>query len=109
MPFGPADLVGGPAYRSFGEERLVTNTAAARAYIQVQRFEDEVAERLPPGFGPGITGRIAFGIAIALALCTLWTAAYGSLPSQVVRAMHVGFLLLVTSGLVANLVAKTLP
>ncbi|MFD1254616.1 Sialic acid TRAP transporter permease protein SiaT [Devosia equisanguinis] len=87
----------------------MTNIAAASTNNQAHQFEDEVAEGLPPGFGPGITGRIAFGIAITFALFTLWTAAYGALPSQVVRAMHVGFLLLLTFGLVANLVAKTLP
>ena len=71
--------------------------------------DEDFSEGLPPGFGPGITGTIAFGTAIAFALFTLWTAAYGTLPSQVVRAMHVGFLLLLTFGLVANLVAKTAP
>lgn len=71
--------------------------------------DEDFAEGLPPGFGPGISGSIAFGTAIAFALFTLWTAAYGALPSQVVRAMHVGFLLLLTFGLVANLVAKTAP
>jgi TRAP transporter 4TM/12TM fusion protein len=67
---------------------------------------DELVEGLPPGFGPGLSGRIAFGIAIAFALFQLWTAAYGTLPSQVVRAMHVGFLLLLGYALVGNLVAK---
>lgn len=71
--------------------------------------DEDFSEGLPPGFGPGIPGTIAFGTAIAFALFTLWTAAYGTLPSQVVRAMHVGFLLLLTFGLVANLVAKTVP
>lgn len=71
--------------------------------------DEDFSEGLPPGFGPGISGSIAFGTAIAFALFTLWTAAYGALPSQVVRAMHVGFLLLLTFGLVANLVAKTAP
>ncbi len=70
-------------------------------------LDDEVSEGLPPGFGPGFSGRVAFGIAIAFSLFQLWTAAYGTLPSQVVRAMHVGFLLLLGFGLVGNLVAKT--
>ena len=68
---------------------------------------EEAVEGLPPGFGPGLAGRAAFGIAIVFALFQLWTAAYGTLPSQVVRAMHVGFLLLLGFGLVGNLVAKT--
>ncbi|KKB84359.1 C4-dicarboxylate ABC transporter [Devosia limi DSM 17137] len=69
---------------------------------------EEAVGGLPPGFGPGMTGRIAFGIAIVFALFQLWTAAYGTLPSQVVRAMHVAFLLLLGFGLVGNLVAKTM-
>ncbi|QDZ13062.1 TRAP transporter permease [Devosia ginsengisoli] len=69
---------------------------------------EEAVEGLPPGFGTGLMGRIAFGIAIAFALFQLWTAAYGTLPSQVVRAMHVGFLLLLGFGLIGNLVAKTI-
>ncbi|TJV80226.1 MAG: TRAP transporter permease, partial [Mesorhizobium sp.] len=39
----------------------------------------------------------------------IYIAAYGSLPSQVVRAMHVGFLLLLGFGLIANLRATTTP
>ena len=69
---------------------------------------EEAVEGLPAGFGPGTMGRVAFGIAIVFALFQLWTAAYGTLPSQVVRAMHVGFLLLLGFGLVGNLVARTL-
>jgi TRAP transporter 4TM/12TM fusion protein len=60
-------------------------------------------EGLPPGFGDGLSGRAAFGIALAFAVFQLWTAAYGLLPSQVVRAMHVGFLLLLGFALIANL------
>src|SRR5690606_3819669 len=68
---------------------------------------EEIVEGLPPGFGAGTAGRIAFGIAVAFSLFQLWTAAYGTLPSQVVRAMHVGFLLLLGFVLVGNLVAKS--
>ncbi|MBS9722019.1 TRAP transporter permease [Tianweitania sp. BSSL-BM11] len=68
---------------------------------------DEHVEGLPPGFGVGWGGRIAFSIAVAFSLFQLWTAAYGALPSQVVRAMHVGFLLLLGFGLLATLKAKT--
>jgi TRAP transporter 4TM/12TM fusion protein len=68
---------------------------------------EEIVEGLPPGFGSGAAGRAAFGIAIAFALFQLWAAAYGTLPSQVVRAMHVGFLLLLGFALVGNLVAKS--
>ena len=67
---------------------------------------EEAVEGLPPGFGEGLSGRIAFWIAFTFSLFQLWTAAYGTLPSQVVRAMHVSFLLLLGFGLIANLVAK---
>jgi TRAP transporter 4TM/12TM fusion protein len=70
----------------------------------------EVAiEGLPPGFGEGIAGKAAFLIAIAFSVFQIYIAAYGSLPSQVVRAMHVGFLLLLGFALIANLRAKSRP
>ncbi|MBP1842373.1 TRAP transporter 4TM/12TM fusion protein [Rhizobium petrolearium] len=68
---------------------------------------EEAIEGLPAGFGEGITGRLAFWIAFAFTLFQLWTAAYGTLASQIVRAMHVGFLLLLGFALFGNLVAKT--
>ncbi|MGV3651034.1 MAG: TRAP transporter permease, partial [Devosia sp.] len=83
---------------------MTTAQAATQPHVE---SAEEAVEGLPPGFGPGLMGRIAFGIAIAFALFQLWTAAYGTLPSQVVRAMHVGFLLLLGFALVGNLVAKT--
>lgn len=70
-------------------------------------LEAEISEGLPPGFGTGIMGRIAFWLAVTFSIFQLWTAAYGTLPSQVVRAMHVGFLLLLGFGLIGNLLART--
>ncbi|WP_282603526.1 TRAP transporter permease [Paracoccus sp. PARArs4] len=69
--------------------------------------EAEVSEGLPPGFGEGLMGRVAFWLAVAFSLFQLWAAGYGTLPSQVVRAMHVGFLLLLGFGLIGNLLART--
>ncbi|TJZ84566.1 TRAP transporter permease [Paracoccus hibiscisoli] len=69
--------------------------------------EPEIHEGLPPGWGAGLAGRLAFWLAVAFSLFQLWAAAYGTLPSQIVRAMHVAFLLLLGFGLVGNLVAKT--
>ena len=54
------------------------------------------------GWGVGIAGRLLFGIALAFSAFQLWTAAFSPLPSQIVRAVHVGFLLLVCFGLFAN-------
>ncbi|MCA0016589.1 TRAP transporter permease [Mesorhizobium sp. B292B1B] len=70
---------------------------------------EEQVEGLPPGFGDGIAGKAAFAIAVAFSVFQIYVAAYGSIPSQVVRAMHVGFLLLLGFGLIANLRARSLP
>ena len=72
-----------------------------------QDSAEEVIEGLPPGFGEGILGRAAFWIAFTFSLFQLWTAAYGTLASQIVRAMHVGFLLLLGFALIGNLVARS--
>ncbi len=80
---------------------------AASSAVHAPDVHEEVTEGLPPGFGPGIMGKVAFWIAVAFSLFQLWTAGYGTLPSQVVRAMHVGFLLLLGFGLVGNLLART--
>jgi TRAP transporter 4TM/12TM fusion protein len=68
---------------------------------------ESAIEGLPSGFGTGRMGAVAFWIAVAFSVFHIWSAAYGTLPSQVVRAMHVGFLLLLGFGLIANLVAQT--
>jgi TRAP transporter 4TM/12TM fusion protein len=51
---------------------------------------------LPAGFGQDRTGTILYWIAVAFSAFQLFTAAYSILPSQVVRGVHVGFLLLLT-------------
>ncbi len=53
-------------------------------------------------WGKGWPGRVLFGIAVSFSAFQLYTAAYSPLPSQIVRAVHVGFLLLVALGLFAN-------
>ena len=65
----------------------------------------DFSEGLPPGWGVGTGAKVAFGIAIAFSAFQLITAAYPFLPSQVIRAMHVGFLLLLGFGLLAQLKA----
>jgi hypothetical protein len=61
----------------------------------------------PEGFGPNIWGHLAYAIGIAFAVFQLYVAAFNYLPSQVVRGIHVGFLLLLTFGLIGNFTAKT--
>ncbi len=53
------------------------------------------------GWGVGRHAKVLFWIAVAFSAYQLWTAAYAPLPSQVIRAVHVGFLLLLLFGLVA--------
>ncbi|MDF1587401.1 TRAP transporter permease [Marinimicrococcus flavescens] len=54
------------------------------------------------GWGTGLPGTILFGAAVVFSVFQLYTAAYSPLASQIVRSMHVGFLLLVGFGLFAN-------
>lgn len=67
---------------------------------------EEKIEGLPAGFGTGLSGSIAYWIAFTFSLFQIWVAAYGTLASQIVRAMHVGFLLLLGFALIGNLLAK---
>jgi TRAP transporter 4TM/12TM fusion protein len=66
-------------------------------------------EGLPPGWGEGLAGKAAFLVAVAFSAFQLFTAAYAVLPSQVIRAMHVGFLLLLGFALIANLKTVSRP
>ncbi|MBX8827588.1 hypothetical protein HBA93_18435, partial [Ochrobactrum sp. SFR4] len=61
----------------------------------------ESAEHIP-GWGVSSGARVLFAIAVAFSVFQLWTAAYSPLPSQVVRSVHGGFLLLLLFGLYAN-------
>src|SRR5690242_7441164 len=49
----------------------------------------------PPDHGPALAGAI-FWVAVAFSTFQIVTAAFSPLSSAVVRAVHVGFLLLVT-------------
>ncbi|MBC2886236.1 TRAP transporter permease [Ochrobactrum sp. CM-21-5] len=68
---------------------------------QTENAAVESAEHIP-GWGFGQGARILFGIAVLFSVFQLWTSAYSPLPSQVVRSIHVGFLLLLLFGLYAN-------
>ena len=54
---------------------------------------------VPEGFGPGGWGHLAYAIGICFAVFQLIVAAWNFLPSQAVRGIHVGFLILLTFGL----------
>ncbi len=68
---------------------------------------DNFEHGFPEGFGPGRWGQLAYWIGIAFATFQLYVAAFNYLPSQVVRGVHVGFLVLLTFGLIANFTAKS--
>ena len=68
---------------------------------------DNFEHGFPAGFGPGGWGHLAYAIGIAFAVFQLYVAAWNYLPSQVVRGVHVGFLLLMTFGLIGNFTAKS--
>jgi TRAP transporter 4TM/12TM fusion protein len=53
-------------------------------------------------FGDDVTGRVIFWIAVTFSCFQIFTAAWAILPSQVVRSVHVGFLLLLLFALIAG-------
>src|SRR5450432_3950343 len=67
---------------------------------------DNFEHGFPEGFGPGGWGHLAYVIGIAFAVFQLVIAAWNVLPSQVVRGVHVGFLILMSFGLIGNFTAK---
>ena len=68
--------------------------------------ELEIEHGLPPGWGEGWSGRVLFWIAVAFSAFQIATSVYAILPTQVLRTVHVGFLVLVGGGLIANHLAK---
>uniref|UniRef100_Q07I50 TRAP transporter, 4TM/12TM fusion protein n=1 Tax=Rhodopseudomonas palustris (strain BisA53) TaxID=316055 RepID=Q07I50_RHOP5 len=68
---------------------------------------DNFEHGFPDGFGPRGWDHLAYAVAIAFAVFQLVIAAWNVLPSQVVRGVHVGFLILLTFGLIGNFTAKT--
>ncbi len=81
---------------------LQAEGAAAPDKVAFDNFE----HGFPEGFGPGWWAHLAYAVGIAFAVFQLYVAAFNYLPSQVVRGIHVGFLLLMTFGLIGNFTAK---
>jgi TRAP transporter 4TM/12TM fusion protein len=76
--------------------------AAAPVKLEFDNFE----HGFPEGFGPGGWGHLAYAVGIAFAAFQLVIAVCDVLPTQAVRGVHVGFLILMTFGLVGNFTAK---
>lgn len=62
---------------------------------------------LPSGWGHGRVGILLFSIALAFSLFQIALSLYAILPANVIRALHVGFLLILSGGLYATLAAKS--
>src|SRR5665647_748149 len=77
--------------------------AEAPVKVEFDNFE----HGFPEGFGPGGWGHLAYAIGILFAVFQLYVAAFNYLPSQVVRGVHVGFLILMTFGLIGNFTARS--
>src|ERR1700754_4871989 len=86
-------------------QRNMLQTEGAHEPIKVEF--DNFEHGFPEGFGPGGWGHLAYVIGIAFAVFQLVIAAWKILPSQVVRGVHVGFLILMTFGLIGNFTAKS--
>jgi TRAP transporter 4TM/12TM fusion protein len=85
-------------------KRMLQTEATERPVkVEFDNFE----HGFPQGFGPGGWGHLAYAIGIAFAVFQLVIAAWNILPSQVVRGVHVGFLILMTFGLIGNFTAKS--
>jgi TRAP transporter 4TM/12TM fusion protein len=79
---------------------------AEGAQAPVKLELDDVEHGCPDGFGPGGWGLLAYAVGIAFAAFQLVVAAWSVLPTQAVRGVHVGFLILMTFGLVGNFTAR---
>src|SRR3569833_3566737 len=87
----------------WGRKKMQGPDAEAAVKVDFDNFE----HGFPEGFGPGGWGWLGYATGIAFAVFQLVVAAWNVLPSQVVRGVHVGFLILMTFGLVANFTAKS--
>src|SRR4051794_7603447 len=69
----------------------------------------DVEHGLPRGFGHGTPGRILFGLALLFATFQIFMSLYAALPAEVIRAIHVGFLVTLSGGLYAQLATRPGP
>ena len=69
---------------------------------QATPSEFDIEHHMPAGFGSGFAGQALFWIAVIFSVFQIYTAIFAPLPTQVLRAVHVGFLVLTACGLIAN-------
>jgi TRAP transporter 4TM/12TM fusion protein len=87
-----------------GNDRMLQ---AVHAEPPVKVEFDNFEHGFPQGFGPGGWGHLGYAVGILFAAFQIHVATFNYLPSQVVRGVHVGFLILMTFGLVANFTARS--
>lgn len=68
---------------------------------------DTFEHGFPDGFGRGNWSHLAYAVAIAFAVFQIAISAWHGLPSQAVRGIHVGFLLLLSFGMLGNFTARS--
>ncbi|MGE3246117.1 MAG: TRAP transporter permease [Beijerinckiaceae bacterium] len=81
-----------------------TNGAAQAAPNQPPAVD--VEHGLPRGWGHGTAGRFLFAFALLFSAYQISVSLYAGLPAVVIRALHVGFLLLLSAGLFATLTTR---
>src|SRR6266853_1538197 len=91
----------------YGLRGIIRMLQAEGTEVPVKIEFDNFEHGFPEGFGPGGWGHLAYAIGIAFAAFQLVVAAWNVLPSEVVRGVHVGFLLLLTFGLIGNFTARS--
>ena len=62
--------------------------------------------QLDKGWGNDFEGNVLFWIAVAFSAFQIVTATFSPLPSQIVRSVHVGFLLIVVFGVTSTLTGR---
>ena len=63
--------------------------------------------RLEKGWGDDFEGRLLFWIAVAFSTFQIITAMFSPLPSEIVRSVHVGFLMIMVFGVASLLTTST--
>ena len=73
-------------------ESTTTLAVSAKAPAELQEIT----------WGSGRVATILISIAVAFSVFQIWATAYATIPSQIVRSVHVGFLILLVCGCLAN-------
>ena len=81
---------------------MTAETTAGPGSQPLAPSEIDIEHHLPGGWGEGFAGRALYWIAVAFSAFQIYTAIFAPLATQILRAVHVGFLILVATALIAN-------